>query len=105
MKHQQVDPRLSMLVARAGLPALDALLDLFGGEKPHIPSADTFWERLTLEERDRRIYAAHDGTTDSVKRLAREYGLSVRRVQFVIQKQREGKKRSVSDDHGAAIAV
>lgn len=106
LDHRQVDPRLSLLVARAGLPALDAVLDLFGGEKPHIPSKDRFWERLTLEERNQRIYDLHDGTTDCTKRLAKQFDVSVRTVQVIIQKHREVvKKRSASDDRCAASAV
>ncbi len=102
LSHKHVDPRLTQLVARAGLPALEALLDLYGGEKPHIPSASNFWEKLLMAERDRDIWARWDGREATRKQLMAEYGLALRSFQKIIKRMSDWHRRPVSDDQGVS---
>lgn len=65
-----------------GPEGLDKLLAMLGGQKPHIPTPDNFWQGLAREARDeemRRKFRGHNQ-----QELAIEYEMSERQVRRIL---------------------
>ena len=67
---------------RIGAFALNELMEYLGGEKKHIPKADTFWNNLLRDVRDHEIKMKFKG--NNYVELAEEYTLSARHVHRII---------------------
>lgn len=67
---------------RIGPDALNAVLEVLGGQKPHIPKAETFWASLEREIRNERIRARFMGNNH--QELADESGLDVRQIYYIV---------------------
>lgn len=73
---------LVALGKRIGAEALQAVLEVFGGQKPHIPSAEDFWARLDREVRNERIRANFRG--NNYAELAMAERLDERQVRRIV---------------------
>jgi Mor family transcriptional regulator len=82
-------PRYGQLIElgrRLGAAGLNELMEMWGGEKKHIPEAATFWEKLFREVRNEEIKAKFNGRNyDS---LAEEYQMDVRSMYRIIHNKR-----------------
>jgi len=54
------DPMVE-LGQRIGPDNLNAVMEVFGSQKPHIPVQDSFWTRLLRDERNRKIRQEFNG--------------------------------------------
>lgn len=68
-----------------GVEALDALLELLGGQKPHIPMRDNFWTGLQREIRNRSLRERFNGR--NYGQLAMEEHISEREVRRIIHSE------------------
>lgn len=67
---------------RVGIDALEAMLDEFGGLKPHVPTSDAFWGRLAREIRNTQIQGRFHG--NNLAELQCEYGLCERQLRAIL---------------------
>jgi len=72
------------LVKRIGVANAEAVFDIFGGSKPHLPTSSAFWSRMEREIRHEEIRAQAGKVT--VRQLGREYGLSLKQVYCILKK-------------------
>lgn len=73
---------------RCGLTAMETVMDLLGGEKPHIPTSANFWRHLTLTARDEEIRLRFVG--NNYRELAMDYGLDERHVRRIVRREAGG---------------
>ena len=81
---------------RIGVEALREVMEVFGGQKPHVPQFQEFTRKLTLEVRDRESRAKFHG--DNYDELAGAYGIDPRHVRRIIHGRTDREKCPVSDD-------
>ncbi len=82
------DDEYNSLVAfghRCGVNALDDLLQILGGQKPHIPTPRNFWVTLQREARDEEVRTRFRG--NNYEQLAMEYELSERQVRRIVNNE------------------
>ena len=75
---------LCELGLRIGPEALDAVFDVFGSRKIHVPTEDSFWRALGREVRDRKIRTAFNGS--NYDELAWDYSLTPRQIRTIVSK-------------------
>lgn len=92
------DSELIELGKRIGSEHLNDVLDVFGGMKPHIPSADNFWRALERRKRDAEIKAAFKG--NNLDALMEAYNLTERRLRQILF---EGKKKRQGNGNAAPL--
>ncbi len=95
--------QLVELAREIGVDNVDAVLRTFGGQKPHIPMPENFWDGLQRELRDREIRAKFRG--DNYAELAIEYHLTERRVRQIIDGNDKNYKRQQPSMNTAKIAA
>lgn len=76
---------------RIGAEGLNEVLKLLGGCKIHIPTPETFWQRLYREVRDRMVRDKFNGR--NYAELGTETGLTPMQVRRIVH------GRSASDSH------
>lgn len=84
----QFSPDYNDLVAYGqmhGVEALNGMLDILGGQKPHIPMRGNFWAGLAREIRDEEIRARHNGR--NYQQLGLEYDLDERQVRRIVHRE------------------
>lgn len=82
---ERFDDDFSEFVAlgkRIGPVALNELLEVFGGQKPHIPKANSFWRSLEVTVRNETIRTQFRG--NNIEQLALEYELSERQLRNIV---------------------
>lgn len=85
---EELDPNESRhgefieLGQKIGARALNDLMECFGSQKKHIPTARVFWENLRREIRDREIKAQFNGS--NYQELADKYDLTIRHVNRIL---------------------
>lgn len=70
---------------RIGATALNGVLDVLGGLKPHIPTQDNFWQGLQRVVRDEEIRVKFNG--NNYEQLAIDYELDPRQVRRIVNTQ------------------
>lgn len=83
------DDDFSEMVAlgkRIGPAALNSLLEIFGGQKPHIPTVHAFWRSLEVTVRNEEIRARFRG--NNLRQLVLEYELSERQLRNIVAGER-----------------
>lgn len=83
---------------RIGPDNLNAVLEVFGSQKPHVPTPDSFWARLLREERNAKIRQEFNGR--NYAELAEKYSghrglgtLSERHVREIVHGHTKTYKR------------
>lgn len=69
-----------------GAENLNKMMNVLGGQKPHIPTEQNFWGLLEREQRNEQIRAKFKG--NNYEQLASEFDLSPRQVREVIHVNR-----------------
>jgi len=90
----EFDPEYNQLVElghQIGVEKLNTVLDIFGGEKPHIPMAKNFWAGLGRRVRDNQIKMDFKGNNH--KDLAAEHGLKERQIRNILESKNKTYKR------------
>lgn len=70
------------LAQRVGVPAVEAVMDTFGGTKVHVPQARAFWADLQRVVRNREIRERHNGR--NLGDLVLAYGLTERQIRNIL---------------------
>ena len=74
-----------------GVDGLDAVFDIFGGFKPHIPYASSFWGRLERAQRNDEMRAKFTGHNHAA--LAAEYAMSEGQIRAIVNGRKHPKRR------------
>jgi len=88
------DPDYNQLVElghEIGVEKLNAVLEIFGGEKPHIPMTKNFWAGLERNARDDQIRLDFKGNNH--KELADREGLKERQIRNILESKPKKYKR------------
>lgn len=93
---------------RIGPEALQALLEVLGGEKPHIPKPETFWASLRREVRNEQIRSAFRG---NYTETGEQFGITGTQIRRIIEGARCRRPKSphrectvkIADEHMARI--
>lgn len=71
---------------KIGAFAINEVMEFFGGQKKHIPKAETFWSRLSRDIRDYEIRESFKG--NNYKELAEIYNLNIRQIYRIVHGRR-----------------
>jgi len=91
----EFDPEFNPLVEigkRIGAKNLDVVMEVLGGQKPHIPMQHNFYESLGRELRNEEMRDKFTG--NNYGQLSVEFNLSLRRTRIIVDKKRREYKRA-----------
>ena len=90
----EFDPEFNPLVEiakRIGAENFDVVMEVLGGQKPHIPMQHNFYASLEREQRNEEIRNKFEG--NNYGQLSVEFGLSLRQTRIIVDKKRKEYKR------------
>jgi len=85
------DSELVELAQLVGIDQFKVVLSILGGPmgmQIYIPTYESFIASIRRSVRDQNIHSTYDGTPDSIKALAVQYGISKSRVRQILANKR-----------------
>lgn len=70
---------------RIGAENLNVVMEVLGGQKPHIPMQHNFYAGLEREQRDQTMRKQFEG--NNYGQIAMEFGLSLRQTRIIVDKK------------------
>ena len=91
----EFEPEFNPLVEigkRIGAKNLDVVMEVYGGQKPHIPMQHNFYASLEREQRNEEMRNKFTG--NNYGQLSMDFKLSLRQTRIIVDKKRREYKRS-----------